>query len=117
MSIVTDSRRPEDPKDPDIDRVFALYRHIADEYDVTRLAARYRSGDIGYAEAKELLVAAFEARFGSARGRFDALLAAPDELEEMLAEGARRARRSAAITLKAVREATGLHDNGFESDR
>ena len=39
MSIVTDSRAPTDPKDPDECNVFNLYRHVAAADDVDDMAA------------------------------------------------------------------------------
>jgi tryptophanyl-tRNA synthetase len=44
MAIVTDSRRPEEPKDPDEDTVFCLYRELAPDADVRALRARYEAG-------------------------------------------------------------------------
>jgi tryptophanyl-tRNA synthetase len=55
MAIVTDSRRPEESKDPDDDTVFCLYRELAPDADVRALRARYEAGGVGYAEAKQAL--------------------------------------------------------------
>ena len=52
MSITTDSRRPEQPKDPESCNVFALYRHLATADEVASLADRYRRGGVGYREVK-----------------------------------------------------------------
>jgi hypothetical protein len=56
MSIVTDSRRPDEPKSPDSCNVFALYRHVATADEVESLAGPYESGSVGYRDAKEMLL-------------------------------------------------------------
>lgn len=107
-SIVTDSRRPEEPKDPDTCNVFGLYRRLAAPADADALADRYRTGEVGYGEAKELVLAAHEARFGAARARYIELMDDPEGLRRLLRAGADRARAGCGELLRAVRSATGL---------
>jgi tryptophanyl-tRNA synthetase len=104
--IVTDSRSPSEPKEPDT--VLALYRQVAEAGEAGDLARRYREGTVGYAEAKALLADAIERRVASGRARHAELMADPAGLQARLAAGAVRARESAAATLAAVRAATGL---------
>ncbi len=104
--IVTDSRSPSEPKDPDA--ILALYGHVADRGDADDLARRYRQGTVGYAEAKALLTGAIQQLLAPARARHAELMSDPAALQKTLADGAVRARRSAAATLDAVRAATGL---------
>lgn len=108
MSIVTDSRRPEAPKDPDTCPLFALYRHIGTPDDVATLATRYRAGGVGYREVKDLVIAGLEARFGSARARFVDLAGDRAHLRGVLTDGATRARRLARPVLEDVRRAVGI---------
>jgi tryptophanyl-tRNA synthetase len=108
MTIVTDSRRPEDAKDPDTCRIFALYRCVAARGDVEEMAARYRAGGVSYKEAKEVLATTLIDRFATARGRYVDIRADRGLLEEILATGAVRARANARPTLDAAREAMGL---------
>ena len=56
--IVTDSRPPSEPKEPDT--ILALYRVVAAEADARDLEHRYRAGGVGYAEAKAMLADAIE---------------------------------------------------------
>jgi tryptophanyl-tRNA synthetase len=104
--IVTDSRSPSEPKEPDT--ILALYRSVTDDAAARDLERRYRAGGVGYAEAKALLAEAIEAMLGPARARHAELMADPDGLRDILARGAARARASAALTIQAVRDATGL---------
>jgi tryptophanyl-tRNA synthetase len=106
--IVTDSRRPDEPKDPRSCNVFALYRLLATEDATARLADRYRSGSVGYREAKELLIEAHELRFGQARDRFRELCADPAALRRILLDGAERARTAARHCLDRARDAVGI---------
>ena len=107
-SIVTDSRAPTDPKDPEECNVFNLYRHVAAADDVDNMAARYRAGDVGYREAKDRLVDALEHEFGAARVRYDELLQDPRQVDSVLERGAERARTRARSVLDATRAAVGL---------
>jgi tryptophanyl-tRNA synthetase len=104
--IVTDSRPPSEPKEPDT--ILQLYRGVAAEADARGLERRYRAGGVGYAEAKTMLAGAIERLLGPVRQRHAELMADPAGLKDVLARGAARARASAAPTLRAVRAATGL---------
>ena len=106
--IVTDSRPPEAPKDPETCRLFALYRHLAQPSAVAAMRARYLEGGVSYREVKEELVGLLEAGFGPARVAYQALLADPAELDRVLAAGAGGARASAAAVIERVRDAVGL---------
>ena len=106
--IVTDSRRPEEPKDPATCAVYGLYRHLVGPVEAEALARRYRQGGIGYGEAKELLIEAVDGRFSAARDRYQTLIADRDGLEATLRRGAARARARASEVLARVRTARGL---------
>jgi tryptophanyl-tRNA synthetase len=106
--IVTDSRRPEEPKEPESCNVFALYRLVATEDAVTELAERYRSGAVGYREAKELLIEAHELRFGQARERFRVVREDQAYLRTLLTDGAERARGESRLRLDDARAAVGI---------
>jgi len=106
--IVTDSRCPEEPKDPGSCRLFALYRHLAEPEAVASLAETYLSGGIGYGEVKQLLIEVLQQRFGPARLRYLDLLEGSGELEAVLADGAEKARSRAQEIFSRVRQARGL---------
>ena len=108
MRIVTDSRRPEEPKDPDRDTVFLLYREFASDRDVAALRHRYEGGGVGYAEAKQALFEAIDERMRGPRARYRELAADPGEVERVLAAGGAAAAARARATLGRMREAVGL---------
>jgi len=55
MSIKTDSKQVEEPKDPDTCNLVALYKLIATESQTADLKKRYRAGGLGYGTVKQEL--------------------------------------------------------------
>ncbi len=108
MKVVTDSTPLEDPKDPDTCNVFALYKLFSDEAEQAALADRYRAGGMGYGEAKKALADKFEAHFEPYRARRAELEADPDFVNDVLREGAVKARNAIQPVLTAARVAVGL---------
>jgi tryptophanyl-tRNA synthetase len=108
MSIKTDSTPLGSPLDPERCTVFTLYSLFADEKERTDLAAQYRAGAIGYGGAKKLLLDKINAYFGPTREKRKQLAADPTYVDDVLREGARRARAEAQETMALVREAVGL---------
>ncbi len=108
MRIVTDSTPLEDPKDPDTCNVFALYKLLADEQEQAEMAERYRAGGMGYGDAKKALAEKVQGHFEPFREKRDFLEKHPDEVEDVLREGAKRARTAIEPVLSAARQAVGL---------
>ena len=107
-TIKTDGAGLDDPKNPDTDNVFALYKLVASPAEVEDMAARYRAGGFGYGHAKDRLADALNAHLAAPRERYLALLNDPSTLEDILLDGARRARAVARDTLDRVRDRVGL---------
>lgn len=108
MRIVTDSRAMEDPKDPEEDHLFQLYRLFADPAATEAMAVKYRQGGFGYGEVKKAVAEASEAYFAEARARRSDLEKNLDYVQEVLADGARRAREVASGVVSRARAACGL---------
>ena len=108
MSIVTDSKPLEAPKDPDTCNVFQLFKLFATPAQQADLAARYRAGGLGYGTAKKELADLFEAYFAPMRAKRDELAANPKYVEDVLQAGAAKARALARATLQQARRAVGL---------
>ena len=108
MSIKTDSTPMEAPKNPDTCSVFDLYRLFSSPEEQQTLADRYRAGGMGYGEAKEALYQAAMNHFGESFERRARLENSPDEVEDVLKQGARRARAKAVEVVERVRSACGL---------
>ena len=108
MSIPTDSAPLAAPKDPERDRVFALIKLVATDEEREEIAAAYRAGGYGYADAKRELAGMIHRTFEEARARRRELIERPDEVMDVLHEGAKRARERAQSTMERVRERVGL---------
>ncbi len=108
MAIETDSTPLEDPKDPDTDKVFAIYRLIATPEQTEEMRQNYLNGGYGYGHAKQALYELILDKYADARLKFDALLNDKDTLDAFLENGALRARVVAQTVLKRVREKLGL---------
>ena len=107
MRIVTDSKLPGEPKDPNCSSLFTLYRAFADEArtDAFRHALE---GGLAWGEAKQALFELLEAQIAPMRERYEALIAQPQHIEAILLEGARKARTIATPKLAQLRDAVGL---------
>lgn len=108
MRIVTDSTPMEEPKDPETDNVFALYKLFATPEQQEDLAARYRAGGLGYGHAKQELFEVIDALLADKRPVYDHWMSHPDELDALLAAGGDRARATAQARMRIVRERVGL---------
>ena len=108
MGIVTDSTPMEAPKDPDTCNVYNIYKLLATPEQTEEMAAKLRAGGYGYGDAKKALLAAYHEKFDVCAAKREELAANPARVEEILANGAKRAREIAAPTLEAARKAVGL---------
>ncbi len=108
MSIKTDSKGIEEPKDPETCSVFTLYKLFATPEQQAVLADRYRAGGMGYGEAKQALFEAAMEYFGPARARRQKLEAKPGRIDEILEAGKQRVQAKGREVLERVRAACGL---------
>ena len=107
MSIVSDSKSLEEPKDPSTDNTFRLYALVASPDQVETMRRNYLGGNYGYGHAKKELLAVLIDGFAKERATFQALLNDKAELDKQLHIGAEKARRIATTVLERVRERVG----------
>jgi tryptophanyl-tRNA synthetase len=108
MAVQTDSKGLDEPKDPDTCNVFTLYKLFASETQVDEMRANYLGGGFGYGHAKQALFDVMDEHLTPPRERYLVLRADEDHLEEVLRDGARRAREVGGEVLERVRGAVGL---------
>ena len=108
MRIATDSRPMDQPKEPTSDVLFQLYSLVATAEQTADMATTYRRGGFGYGEVKKSLADAAEAYFGEARERRAQWEARPDDVRDVLAAGAAKARQKAGVTLARAQAACGI---------
>lgn len=108
MRIETDSRPMEDPKEPDEDHLFLLFRLFASDAEIEEMAATYRKGGFGYGDVKKAIAEASESYFEQARARRTDLESNLDFVHETLKKGADRAREVAGEVLSRAQKNCGL---------
>ena len=108
MGIVTDSKTMEEPKEPEGNSIYELYKLFATEEEVAQMAASFRAGNYGYGHAKKALLEAYHRLFDPFKEKREQLAKEPDALEDILQDGAKRARAAAAPTMEKVRRVVGL---------
>ena len=107
MAIQTDSTPLEEPKNPDTDNVFALYKLIASEEKTEAMRANYLGGNYGYGHAKQALYELILETFSTEREKYNHYMNNLNEIDEALAIGAAKARKVAADVLQRVRSKIG----------
>lgn len=105
--IVTDSRAPGERKDPDSSHLVAIHAAFADPVERASLRADLIAG-LAWGEAKQRVTDLIEREFAPMRSRYAELIARPQDIEDILLEGARKARAIAAPFLARLRDAVGL---------
>ena len=108
MRIVTDSTPVEEPKDPEKCNVFALLKLVASPEELGEWDNKYRSGGMGYGQAKKRLAELVIDHFKPYRQKRAELEDNLDHVKKVLADGAERARAVAGRTLEKARQAVGL---------
>ena len=105
FSIKTDSRPLEEPKNPDEILVYEIYKSIATPEQLQEMGDGLRQGKLGYGHIKNMLLDAVIAEISAAREKYNYYMAHFNEVEEMLAQGALKARPTAQATLKRLKDA------------
>lgn len=107
MRIKTDSLPPEAPKNTEDSIIFSLYKLFATPEKTAALADRYAKG-IGWGDAKETLFQEVDSQLKDKRERYNALMADKSKLDEILKQGAAKARTRAQRVLARVRPTIGI---------
>ncbi|QDQ25732.1 tryptophan--tRNA ligase [Chitinimonas arctica] len=105
--IVTDSRLPGEPKDPEGNALVAIYEAFGSPEETAAFRADLLAG-LGWGEAKQRLFERVERDIAPMRAHYAELMAHPERIEEALQIGARKARVQASQLLATLREAVGL---------
>ena len=108
MKIKTDSVEVDQPKDPDTSIIYELYQLFSNESEIEAMANDFRNGGVGYGEFKKRLWEGYWEYFAPMRARREELLANRDHVDEVLKQGAEKARELATGVLGRVRHAMGL---------
>jgi tryptophanyl-tRNA synthetase len=109
MSIVTDSARPEDKKNPDENNIYNIHKLFLTPTEDTVLRGKFESGGYGYKEAKEALLHTYVEWLTPFSSIYDYYQRQhPGDVHEILRNGGEKARNKAQEKMKHIRLATGL---------
>ncbi len=108
MRIVTDSTPVEDPKATDGSTVIALYKLFADDEAMQQMINDHQAGGFGYGDFKQRVFDAYWEYFSQVREKRESLENNLDYVNEVIAQGAQKARAESTKVLDRVRKAVGL---------
>lgn len=109
--IVTDSRKPGEPKDTEGSHLFDIYRAFATPEQTQAFQASLQDG-LGWGDAKQALYKLVEEELAPMRDHYNELMNTPDQIEDILQAGAKKARSLAQPLMGRVRAAVGLRMPG-----
>jgi tryptophanyl-tRNA synthetase len=109
-TAVTDPQRirRDDPGRPEVCNVFTLHGHFTDAATRADIDGKCRAAEIGCVDCKRILADNIAATFAPFRERAAHYRAHPEEVRQVLDEGAVRARAIARETMAEVRQKMGL---------
>jgi tryptophanyl-tRNA synthetase len=107
MGIVTDSKEPEDKKNPDEVVIYQIYKLVAPEKEA-EMRKGLEEGGLGYGDAKKMLLEAILEMVTPMRDRRSEFESNPALVDEILEKGRGKARAVAEVKMKDVKEKAGL---------
>jgi len=107
MSIQTDSTPLEEPKNPDTDNVFAIYKLLGTPEQIEQMRNNYTGGNYGYGHAKQALFELIVGKFKTEREKYNYYIDNLPEVDALLKAGAGKAAVVANEVLGRVREKMG----------
>jgi tryptophanyl-tRNA synthetase len=108
MSIKTDSKNPEDKKNPEEDNIFKILKLVGSVEEIEKVKNGYENGGMGYKEAKDILVESLERMIKPFREKREQILSDKDFAIDLLKEGGMRAKEMASKKMEKVRGALGV---------
>ena len=108
MKIVTDSKRPEEPKDPENCNVFAIYKNFAPAESIEARRKQYLQGGLAYRDIKQELYELLKDTFGEKSEIYRGYKNDHSEIDYTLQKGAEKARAIATPILDSIKNKIGL---------
>lgn len=109
LSIKTDSKGVEEPKNPEECNVFALHKLFTPTDQLTEIKKRYVEGEIGYKESKDLLFESMNNYLKPLRERRKEIAKDPARVIEILKKGGGIARAQAQAKMAKVNAQVGIN--------
>lgn len=111
MKIKTNSLGPDEPKDPDSCTLFSIYNAFATKEESEKMAARYREG-IAWGTMKQELFEYIDNILTAPREEYNKLMQNPSDIDQILKDGAQKARQFSVPFLEKIRKAIGIRPLG-----
>ncbi|MFV9996272.1 MAG: tryptophan--tRNA ligase [Francisella endosymbiont of Hyalomma asiaticum] len=108
MKIITNSQTPEEKKDPNNCTIYAIYKSIASQSEITALEEKYLAGGLGWRDAKQILFEKINEHLRDAREKYDYYINNPKIVDDILSQGAAKVRPFAKNKLKEVKDIIGM---------
>lgn len=108
MKIVTDSKLPEEPKNPDESTICDIYKFFGTAEENAALRADFEKGGLGYGDAKQRLFEAVDRELAGPTEIYNELIADKKKLDDVLAAGAEKMAPIARETINKMRDAVGF---------
>jgi len=109
MKIKTNSIPIDEAKNPKNCNIFKIFSLLAEKKDVDIMRKRYLSGNIGFGEAKKVLLNEIKTKFKTERDKFNFFINNPKIVEQELENGSKKAKIFANEVLKRVRLKLGYN--------
>lgn len=104
MRIITDSKTPEESKNPDESTIFQIYKFFANEKEIAEFRKMFLDGGMGYGTAKTILFEKIDSVLSEPRAEYERLMANPAEIDAVLNQGAEIAHKIASKTIAKVKK-------------
>lgn len=108
MSIKTDSKSPDEPKDPEETILYQIHKLVVDNNRREELIQKYQKG-IGYKEAKELLIEDLIKFITPLREKRQYWANNPKKVRKILQKGAQKAQKTVSKKIDSIRDQIGVN--------
>jgi len=109
MGIVTDSKSPNEPKDPSNCNIFNLHKLFLPEKDLNELKSRYENGYISYKESKEMLINEIITFISPMREKRKKFERNPNLVKKILKNGSKKAQKVVIKKMSLIRSQIGVN--------
>jgi len=106
--IKTNLLEPGEPKDPDTSTVFQVWRAFASEEQAVYMRKEFENG-IAWGEAKKQLFELINQELSVPRDRYNEFMEDPEYIEQVLQQGAEKARAYSVPFMEKIRKSVGLY--------
>lgn len=108
MKIVTDSKLPEEPKDPETCNIFAIHKLFLKTDELEALRDKYTKGGLGYKDSKDMLYNEIISFIKPMREKREMYAKDLDKVREILNNGAKKVKENVEKKMNIIRDKVGV---------